>query len=115
MSVDGGIVATTLTQSSSREFKENISALPLKTSLDLLKKLNPVTFDYKKDSHKKHNIGFIAEEVPEIFTSDDCKSISVMDIVAVLTSVVKKQHSETIAIKKQLAALQKQVAGLLGA
>ena len=115
LSVDGGIVATTLTQSSSREFKENISALPLKTSLDLLKKLNPVTFDYKKDSHKKHNIGFIAEEVPEIFTSDDCKSISVMDIVAVLTSVVKKQHSETIAIKKQLAALQKQVAGLIGA
>ncbi len=115
LSVDGGIVATTLTQSSSREFKENILALPLKTSLDLLKKLNPVTFDYKKDSHKKHNIGFIAEEVPEIFTSDDCKSISVMDIVAVLTSVVKKQHSETIAIKKQLAALQKQVAGLVGA
>ncbi|AEY65537.1 tail fiber domain-containing protein [Clostridium sp. BNL1100] len=113
--ITGDIVATSLTQTSSRTFKENISALPLKTALDLLKKLNPVTFDYKNDSLKKHNIGFIAEDVPEIFTSDDCKSISVMDIVAVLTSVVKKQHSETIAIKKQLAALQKQVAGLLGA
>ncbi|EPR11615.1 tail fiber domain-containing protein [Ruminiclostridium papyrosolvens] len=113
--ITGDIVATTLTQTSSRTFKENIEALPLKTALDLLKKLNPVTFDYKNASLKKHNIGFIAEDVPEIFASDDCKSISVMDIVAVLTSVVKKQHSETIAIKKQLTALQKQVAGLLGA
>ncbi|ACL75871.1 tail fiber domain-containing protein [Ruminiclostridium cellulolyticum] len=113
--ITGDIVATTLTQTSSREFKENISALPLKTALDLLKKLNPVTFDYKNDSLKKHNIGFIAEEVPEIFTSEDCKSIAVMDIVAVLTSVVKKQQTETKAIKKQLAALQKQVAQLLGA
>ncbi len=113
--ITGDIVATTLTQTSSRTVKENISALPLKTAIDLLKKLNPVTFDYKNDSLKKHNIGFIAEDVPEIFASDDCKSISVMDIVAVLTSVVKKQHSETIAIKKQLTALQKQVSGLMEA
>ncbi len=113
--ITGDIVATGVTQTSSRELKENITSFPVKTALDLLKKLNPVTFDYKIDCLKKHNIGFIAEEVPEIFTSDDCKSISIMDIVAVLTSVVKKQHSETIAIKKQLATLQKQVAGLLGA
>ena len=50
----------------------------------------------------------------DIFTSDDRKSISVMDIVAVLTAVVKKQQKETSAVKKQLAALQKQIAGILG-
>lgn len=112
--IKGNIEGLSVTQASSRELKENIAALPVKAALDLLKSLNPVTFDYRIDSLKKHNIGFIAEEVPDIFTSDDGKSISVMDIVAVLTAVVKKQQKETSAVKKQLAALQKQIAGILG-
>jgi cytoskeletal protein CcmA (bactofilin family) len=111
----GNVTATNVTQSSSRTLKDNIEELSVKTAVDLLKKLRPVTFDYRQDCIKKHNIGFIAEDVPDIFTSDDCKSISVMDIVAVLTSVVKKQQSEMAAVKKQLTALQKQVAELIGA
>ncbi len=109
------ITATNVTQTSSAVFKENIEELPVKTALELLKQLNPVTFDYKNNYLKKHNIGFIAEEVPGIFTTTDCKSISIMDIVAVLTAVVKKQQTESTAMKKQINILQKQVAGLIGA
>ena len=109
------ITASGVAQTSSREYKENIEELQLKTALDLLKKLNPVTFDYKNNYVKRHNIGFIAEEVPEIFTTSDSKAISIMDIVAVLTAVVKKQQTETAAMKKQLNTLQKQVAELIGA
>ncbi len=109
------ITASGVAQTSSREYKENIEELQLKTAVELLKKLNPVTFDYKNNYVKRHNIGFIAEEVPEIFTTSDSKAISIMDIVAVLTAVVKKQQTETAAMKKQLNTLQKQVAELIGA
>ncbi len=114
LNVGGVVQATNIVQTSSMVYKENIEELPIKTALDLLKKLNPVTFDYKSNFVKKHNIGFIAEDVPEIFTTPDCKSISIMDIVAVLTSVVKKQQTEAVSMKKQLKDLQKQVADLAG-
>jgi len=115
LDVDGIVKATNITQTSSASYKENIEELPVKTALELLKGLNPVSFDYKGNSFKKHNIGFIAEEVPAIFTTSDSKSISIMDIVAVLTSVVKKQQSESAAMRKQLNTLQKQVTELIGA
>jgi|GEM_PF-1782803 len=111
----GNITSSGIAQNSSRELKENIEELSFKTAVDLLKKLNPVTFDYKRNHMKRHNIGFIAEEVPEIFTTSDSKAISIMDIVAVLTAVVKKQQTEAAAMKKQLNSLQKQVAELIGA
>ncbi len=115
LDVDGVIKAAGVTQTSSAIYKENIEELPVKTALELLKKLNPVTFDYKNNYLKKHNMGFIAEDVPGIFTTSDNQAISIMDIVAVLTSVVKKQQTETAAMKKQLNTLQKQVAELTGA
>ena len=120
LDIEGVIQASNITaagvaQTSSAVYKENIEELPVKTALELLKKLNPVTFDYKNNSLKKHNIGFIAEDVPGIFTTSDSQAISIMDIVAVLTSVVKKQQTEMTAVKKQLNTLQKQVAQLIGA
>ncbi len=115
LDVDGIVKAVSITQTSSAAYKENIEELPVKTALELLKGLNPVSYDYRGNYFKKHNIGFIAEEVPEIFTTSDSKSISIMDIVAVLTAVVKKQQSESATMRKQLNALQKQVAELIGA
>ncbi|MNN99063.1 hypothetical protein D3C81_2186140 [compost metagenome] len=75
-------------------------------------KLKPVTFQYLKDSAKRENIGFIAEEVPDSFTTADGKSVVLMDIIGVLTSVVKKQQNDAADMQRQLKALQKQVAGL---
>lgn len=114
LEVDGDVRVGTLTQTSSRIYKENISSLPVKTAMELLNKLNPVAFDYKTGNSKKHNIGFIAEEVPDIFTTSDRKSVALMDIIGVLTTVVKKQHKETTALQKQVTTLQKQVASLIG-
>ncbi len=114
LEVDGDVRVGTLTQTSSRIYKENISSLPVKTAMELLNKLNPVAFDYKAGNSKKHNIGFIAEEVPDIFTTSDRKSVALMDIIGVLTTVVKKQHKETTALQKQVTTLQKQVAALIG-
>ncbi|MFZ5988934.1 MAG: tail fiber domain-containing protein [Bacillota bacterium] len=113
--VEGNIRAVSISQTSSRAYKENISKLPVKTALTLLNKLNPVSYDYKADSSKKHNIGFIAEEVPDVFTTSDRNSVSLMDIIGVLTAVVKNQQKETKSLQKQLTTLQNQIALLMGA
>jgi hypothetical protein len=115
LDVDGQIQAVTFVQTSSKNYKENIEQLEVKTALDLLDKLNPVSFDFKEDKSKKHNIGFIAEEVPDVFATSDHKAVALMDIIGVLTTVVKTQQKEAKAMKKQMTAVQKQVASLIGA
>jgi uncharacterized protein YlxW (UPF0749 family) len=79
-----------------------------------LNKLKPVTFRYKKDESNRQNIGFIAEEVPDVFATSDHKSVVLMDIIGVLTTVVQKQQKEAAELHKQVQTLQKQVSALAG-
>ena len=44
--------------------KKNIE--PLKNSLELINKLNPITYNWKDETLNNNNIGFIAQEVQEI-------------------------------------------------
>jgi len=79
------------TNASSREYKDNIESLSAEKAMEALEGLNPVTFNYKADSEEQH-AGFIAEDVPELVAMKDRKGLSPMDIVAVLTRVVKEQQ-----------------------
>ncbi|WP_039837759.1 tail fiber domain-containing protein, partial [Paenibacillus sonchi] len=115
LDVNGNLRATNFAQTSSRTFKENIASLPVKKALELLNKLKPVTFNYKAENAKKQNIGFIAEDVPQIFSTTDHKSVVLMDIIAVLTTVVQKQQKEAQDMRKQVNELQVQVKALAGA
>lgn len=87
----------TWTNASSREYKENIQGLSADAALKALKDLEPVTFAYKT-APKEHHVGFIAEDVPDLVATEDRKGLSAMDIVAVLTKVVKEQQD---ALKQQ--------------
>ncbi|MCM3702366.1 tail fiber domain-containing protein [Paenibacillus macerans] len=115
LDVEGNLRAANFAQTSSRTLKENIASLPGKKALELLNKLKPVTFNYKAENGKKQNIGFIAEEVPTIFATNDHKSVVLMDIIAVLTTVVQKQQKEAGDMRKRVDALQAQVSALTGA
>ncbi|MNI44501.1 hypothetical protein D3C73_988800 [compost metagenome] len=115
LDVSGNLRATNFAQTSSRTYKENIASLPVKKALELLNKLKPVTFNYKTENGKKQNIGFIAEDVPQIFSTSDHKSVMLMDIIGVLTTVVQKQQKEAQEMRKQVGELQVQVAALAGA
>jgi hypothetical protein len=64
--------------------------------------LAPVKYAYKADP-TQHQVGFIAEDVPALVAQNDRASLSPMDLVAVLTTVVQAQQA-------QLAALQSTVA-----
>jgi hypothetical protein len=76
---------------SSREYKDNIKDLKAEDAMETLQGLNPVTFIYKTTPDENH-VGFIAEDVPELVATKDRKGLSSMDVVAVLTKVVKEQH-----------------------
>ncbi|MCL6457713.1 MAG: tail fiber domain-containing protein [Gorillibacterium sp.] len=115
LDIEGNLRAFNYSQTSSRSYKDNIANLPVKRALELLNKLKPVTFNYKADQAKRKNIGFIAEEVPDVFATSDHKSVVLMDIIGVLTTVVQKQQKETLDMQKQVKALHEQVAALAGA
>ena len=98
--------------SSSRERKEHIEALSATQAMQALAQLNPVTYNYKVDAQEKH-VGFIAEDVPQLVASKDRKSLSALDIVAVLTKVAQEQkqaiEEQRLEIKEQQKAFEQQL------
>jgi len=93
---------------SSREYKENINNLTVAEAMNALEGLNPVKFNYKADSKEK-NVGFIAEDVPELLASKDRKGLSPMDIVAVLTKVVKEQQKVISELTEEMTELKREL------
>ncbi|MDP4182078.1 MAG: tail fiber domain-containing protein, partial [Bacillota bacterium] len=90
---------------SSRDYKEDITDLNTKTAKQLLDGLNPVTFRFKGEETKT-TMGFIAEDVPQELSASDQRAISPMEIVTVLTSVVKEQQKSIQKLQKQVASIQ---------
>jgi hypothetical protein len=92
------------TNASSIALKENISALGSDEAATTLQALNPVKYNYKAEKDENH-VGFIAEEAPELVAMKDRKSLSPMDIVAVLTKVTQDQQKQ---LQDQQKLTQKQ-------
>jgi hypothetical protein len=93
------------TNASSREFKEDIRELSAQDALQALDGLNPVSFKYKNTDGESH-VGFIAEDVPQLVATRDRKSLSSMDVVAVLTKVVKEQQQQIAEMREELRRLR---------
>jgi len=89
---------------SSRESKENIRHLSFDDALDTVNQLQPVTFNYKIEKNDT-NVGFIAEDVPDLVATEDRKGLSSMNIVATLTRVVQYQQGE---LEKQKKLIEEQ-------
>jgi hypothetical protein len=94
------------TSTSSRAAKENILDLTTKEAIDALEHLNPVKFNYKKEKDEDY-IGFIAEDVPQLVATKDRKSMNSMDVVAVLTKVLKEQQKTIAKLNARLEKLEK--------
>ena len=91
---------------SSREYKENIVDLNVEEAFEALEGLNPVRFNYKRNTEEDY-VGFIAEDVPELVATKNRKGISTMDVVAVLTKVVQEQQRTISELKERVAVLEK--------
>ena len=104
-----GALITTAGQflpNSSREFKENIEQINSKEAFETLDSLDPVKFNYKVNK-EDFCAGFIAEDVPDLVATKDRKHISSIDIVAVLTKVVKEQQKEIKEQQKTIKRMKK--------
>ena len=104
MSNETGVVSGNIQTSSSRTLKTDIRELSTQDAATALDALEPVTFLYLATPDMGRSVGFIAEDVPDLVASHDRKTISPMEIVGVLTQVVKD-------LKKRLQVLEGRLAG----
>jgi len=93
-------------KSSSRELKENISALTVDEALATLQALHPIKYDYRGAHAFRQNLGFIAEEMPANLASEDRKYISPFEVIPVLTRVAQAQQRTIAALQATIRALQ---------
>ncbi|MCP5104360.1 MAG: hypothetical protein GY950_13310 [bacterium] len=92
---------------SSRKLKENIRSLTTEEAVDTLNGLNPVKYNYKVDNTETC-AGFIAEDVPDLVAVKDRKGMVTMDVVAVLTKVVKEQQKIITKLNERIEKLEKE-------
>jgi hypothetical protein len=91
------------TNASSRAFKENLQDLSAEAALTALEALKPIRYTFKVEPEEEH-LGFIAEDVPDLVAALDRKTLSPMDIVAVLTKVVQQQQAKIAELDARLSA-----------
>ena len=97
------------TNASSRALKHDIHDLSIADARAAIAALDPVTYFYDADPAERQ-VGFIAEDVPELVATNDRKTLSPMDFVAVLTKVVQDQDRQLAAQAEQLRAQGEELA-----
>jgi hypothetical protein len=92
---------------SSRAYKENIRALGEVEALTAFDRLQPVHYNYKTNKNEPI-VGFIAEDVPDLIAPRDHKSLSALEMTALLTKVIQLQRKTREAKDREIAELQRQ-------
>jgi hypothetical protein len=104
---------------SDRRLKADIKVLP--TTLDIIKKLNPVSYK-KKDSiastqYKHEEMGFIAQEIQKVLPmlvlegtdKDKTLSVNYISLIPLLTKAIQEQQVQIEEQTKAKDQLKKQV------
>ena len=97
------------TTGSDRKLKENIKPLEDST-LEKVLQLNPVSFTLKSDKDKKERIGFIAQEVEEVFPQyvtvsinnkgEETRYLDYSQMVSILCKAIQELKQEIEELKK---------------
>jgi len=101
------------TNASSRELKRDIHSLGTEEALSALSALEPVRFHYKSEPADEY-LGFIAEDVPDLVATADRKTLSPMDLAAVLTKVVQEQQKAIVDLRATVASLSEKLTEMEG-
>ena len=114
MFVTDSITCTVLTETSDKRLKENIEDVEPECS-DLVKKIKVRKYYMKNDSKKKHNIGFIADEIEEVIPPDmenivrndnEFKSVNYGRMSAILWKTVQQQMERIDKLESEVAELK---------
>ena len=107
--VSGSLTVTgTVTELSTRKIKKNIRSM--KSQLETVSKLNPVTYFRRDTEEKTKEYGFISEEVKEVYPEfvknegvNYSKMVSVLvSAVKELKDIVEEQREEIKVLKKKI-------------
>ncbi len=96
---------------SSRAFKNSVAELSLDSAMETLQALQPVTYRYNH-ADGDLRVGFIAEDVPELVADKERKSLSPMDITAVVTKVVQQQQQAIEQLREENRSLRQRLTKL---
>ena len=115
INASSGVVSGDLNDTSDIALKKNIVGIST-SCIDNIKKLNPVTFEWKTDDGGAlidgvKNMGFVAQEVekiiPEVVKGEDGqKAINVTGIVAQLTKALQESITKIETLEAKVAALE---------
>lgn len=100
LQVDGAIL-----ESSSASRKGDVEQLSADAAVDALADLEPISYRYLDDPAGVRHLGFIAEDVPELVAQPSRDRIRTMDVVALLTKVVKEQQQTIDSLAARVDAL----------
>ena len=80
----------------------------MENSVEKIKKLKGVNFNWKGDSQNEEQTGFIAQEVEEIIPSlvktneEGVKSVSYIQMIAILADAIKEQQTTIDSLQNQI-------------
>jgi len=107
----GNVRCVSLTQTSSRKVKKNITDMTSEEARKLLE-LEPVSFDYKNEAQGKDRRGFIAEDVAKVLpnvvtpeTENAPASLDYVQLVPYLVKMVQEQQKNIEELKKKIVKL----------
>jgi hypothetical protein len=111
--VSGTITADSFVQASSRELKKNVK--PIDKPLDIINRLQGVSFEWIEELGGKADIGFVAEEVaevlPELVTMNEdgrsAKGMKYGNLVAVAVEGIKEQQQLIDTLRNDNDSLRK--------
>jgi hypothetical protein len=95
---------------SSRQLKDDIRPLSLEDAVQTLVDLEPVQFRYKDDPNHDLQLGFIAEDVPELVSTPGRTGVQPMDIIAVLVKTAQDQLQKLGTVQEELRQKDLQLA-----
>lgn len=115
LDVEGDIKCVQLIETSSRSMKENVR--PLSGALDTLSRLQGVTYRWKPELGGRQDIGFIAEDlgkvVPEVVKwetpGEKAAGIDYGHLTALAVEAIKEQQAQIAALKRENAAIRKEL------
>lgn len=115
LTINGTGLINSMNITSDSRFKDNIE--PIENTDEIIKKLNPVTYQYKTTEFADRNFpegstyGFIAQELKEVLPytvteeKDGFYSVNYIALIPVLTKAIKDQQAEIETLKAKVEAI----------
>jgi len=105
VSVYGNVSAAgSITAGSSQAYKENVGPLAAVEAAELIAGLEAMSFSYKAEPDQPR-LGFVAEEVAEVFGTAERKGVDAMGIVAALSKLVQTNDARIDQLTEWVEAL----------